>query len=163
MAYTAGLILRQEEIEHCVDMYRALSDETFMPSSRQAAITSLWKAVRQKRFVRCLRRGDTIVAWIYSDKVQLLHMDFPVFQQIYYASDQKDTAAARCVTLLHECMVDYAKSEGFRMATSAGSHLDETYTFARILERHGWLRRGYGAALHLTANPVKRQDAPPTH
>ena len=142
-------ICSQNDVEYCVDMYRTLSDEAFMPTSREVAISNLWKLVRMKRFVRCLRRDDRIIAWLYAERVQLMHTDYPIFQQMYYASDQTGLRAVRCVTTLHDAMRDYAAAQGYPMVTSPGSHLDPDYTFARILEKHGWLRRGYAAALHI--------------
>ena len=90
------------DIEACVDMYRALSDEEFMPTSREVAIHNLWKLVRMKKFVRCIRKESKIIAWMYADKAQLLHTDYPVFQQMYYASNQSSLLAARCVVQLHD-------------------------------------------------------------
>ena len=134
------------DIAYCVDMYRALSDESFLVSDRATAILNLWKLVRMKRFVRCLTRDGVIVAWLYADAVQLLHTTYPVFQQMYYASDQTGTMAVRCITMLHDAMEDYAVEKGFSVITSPGSHMDENFVFARVLARHGWQRRGYGAA-----------------
>lgn len=134
------------DIAACVDLYRALSDEAFITSDRNSAIRNLWALVRQRRFVRCIRRNGVIEAWIYADRVHLPHRATPHFQQIYYASSVSGIRAARYVVALHDIAAEYAKAEGYDLITSPGSHMDPDNVFARILEKNGWQRRGYLAA-----------------
>lgn len=153
-----GYLRNDADIAACVDMYRSLSDESFMETSREAAIRNLSKLVRMKRFVRCIRDNDKIIAWIYADGVRLLHTDKPNFQQFYYASSVTGIKAARCVTTLHREMVAFGQLHGFHLMVSAGSHLDPEFVFARLLERDGWDRRGHCAAIK-TGPGVAPRDA----
>jgi len=138
-------IYSEREVAHCVDMYLALNDEVFMPTSRDAALQRLWAHVRLKHFVRCLRHNGKIIAWIYAAPMQHEHADYNVLQQLYYASDQTGVMAARAVVTLHEALYKEACRGDYRYAVSLGSHFDERNVFARILERAGWTRRGFAA------------------
>lgn len=153
MAYETVRLTSNKDIETCVDMYLALSDEDFMPSSRAKSLEHMWKVARQGRFIRALKRDGELVAWIYAEKVQLLHTDYPTFQQIYYASNQTGAAAARCVKILHQAMLDEARARGIEYCVSAASHLDPECVFSRILERTGWQRRGHVALARLGPRP----------
>jgi len=136
-------LMNESEIEFCVDMYRALSDEDFMPSNRKKAIESLTSYKNTGIFIRVLEDKNEIVAWICAGRVRLGHVDHVIFQQTYYCSQLTGLKAVKAVKLLHEAMYLEAKRLRIKRVVSLGSHLDEHHTFARILEKSGWLRRGY--------------------
>lgn len=131
------------EIEYCVDMYLSQNDYKFLNADREIAIQNLSLAVRRKKFVRVLKMDDKIVSWIFADKGHSLHMKTNILQQYYYCSNLKGIAAYKSVKILHEALIDYAEKMGYEIILSPGSHLDEDYTFTRILEKLGWERRGY--------------------
>jgi len=138
------IIKNNEEIEECVQMYYDLNDHDFLDADIDTAIKNLFKIVRIKRFVRVVRdENDKIIAWIYAEKIRLLHMNYDVMQQIYYASNQTGLKAARCIKLLHNELIDYAISRNLNTIISPGSHLDPDFIFAKILEKQGWDRRGH--------------------
>jgi hypothetical protein len=133
-----------KELEECVDMYLKLSDQEFLPASRKASIKSLKEVLSTpKAFVRVLEKEGKLVAWIYAEVIQLQHTTFKVLQQIYYSSCLEGVSAARAVKLLHQALIEEAERRRVIMVTSPGSHLDENFTFAKILEKSGWERRGY--------------------
>jgi hypothetical protein len=132
-----------KEVEYCVDMYLSQNDYTFLSADRDLAIMNLSLAVRRKKFVRVLKMDDKIVSWIFADKGNSLHMKTNILQQYYYCSELKGIQAYRSVKLLHNALIDYAEKMGYELIMSPGSHLDEDYTFTRILEKLGWLRRGH--------------------
>lgn len=135
-------ILALKDLEYCVDMYLEQNDNSFMEASRDEACMSLLQAVRRNKFVRVLRDNDSIVAWIYADTVKLQHQCNFNFQQLYYCSILAGVRSVRAVVDLHELMFNSAPSNS-KYCVSAGSHMDQSNTFARILEKHGWQRRGY--------------------
>ena len=145
MAVTA---LRSErEVAHCADMYLQLAGDSFLPTSREAAIHNLWVHVRLKHFVRCLRNEhDVITAWIYAAPILHEHADYYVFQQIYYAANLTGIPAVRAVVSLHDALYEEACRLNCKYTLSLGSHMDEANVFARILARNGWTRRGHAAA-----------------
>ena len=140
----------REDIVYCVDMYLQLNDPSFIDTDRERAIKSLTDIVRKKGFVKVIREdSDEIIAWVWFAIVHSLHMPYPVFQQNYYASNQNGIKAARCVKLLHRAAIEEATQLKLSGLISCGSHMDPDYIFAKLLERDGWLRRGYCAIYRL--------------
>jgi hypothetical protein len=138
-------IKTHRELVDCVDMYLGMNDETFMRSDRRTAIKSLDRKIRNQKFVRCLREESEIVSWIFCEVVKLDHTDYKNFQQIYYASRLTGVKAVRSVVRLHDEMYHHARQLDVAYCVSPGSHLDERNTFARILEKNNWKRRGFVA------------------
>jgi hypothetical protein len=141
--------LTHDDVLACVDMYYALNDHEFLCVDHAACLRNLTKKVRGKRFVRTLVSGGEIVAWIYCEPVALPYTDQMGFQQMFFASDQVGTMAYKCVVKLHEAMLEEAERLHITLALSAGSHADERFTFAKILEKNGWQRRGYLALKYI--------------
>lgn len=140
-----SLIKTNSEIEYCIDMYLAQNDFLFLKANRALSIKNLTLAVKRKRFVRVLKEAETIVAWIYADTYNSLHLDCKALQQYYYCSNLKGIKAFKAVKLLHEELVDYAIENKYEFVLSPGSHLDLDFIFVKILEKLGWERRGYTA------------------
>lgn len=136
-------ILTNEDVIACCDMYIALNDPSFLDLDRDTCIRNMWSRVRLRHFLRCLRDDGGIKAWIYGAPIRHDHANYNVFQQMYYASNQTGVSAARCVRILHEALYDEACKGDYRYVISPGSFYDDTNTFARLLERYGWTRRGY--------------------
>jgi hypothetical protein len=134
-----------DEIAYCVNMYASLNDFTFLPIDRKLAVQNLSLAVRRQKFIRVLKQDNQIVAWIYADVGNSLHMNEKVLQQQYYCSTLAGTKAFRAVQILHEELLKYAKENKYDIVFSNGSHMDEKYVFTRMLEKLGWQRRGYVA------------------
>lgn len=134
-----------QDVEQCVDLYLSLSDDTWMTADRATSIRSLMDKVKRKKFVRVLREDSKIIAWIYADLVKLPHTDYVNFQQIYYASAETGVRAFRCVKLLHEAMTEFGETSEAKYYVSPGSPLDDNNVFAKILEKCGWIRKGYMA------------------
>lgn len=139
----------KEEVRFCTDMYCDLNDDSFIDVNRNESYYNLLKLVKNNAFARVIVRDDKILAWILAQKMQPLHMDYPIFQQMYYASKESGVLAYKCVIKLHEAMIEEAKRLKIGAVLSQGSHMDSDYTFTRILEKSGWSRRGYVAILKL--------------
>lgn len=136
-------IKTKEEVEYCVQMYLALNDPDFIDADFDTSFKTLFQLVRLKKFVRVLKQEEEIIAWIYAEKVKITHMAYPVLQQMYYASNQTGIKAARCVKLIHRELIKHAEEINVNTILSAGSHMDPTFVFAKILEKDGWERRGF--------------------
>jgi hypothetical protein len=134
-----------EDINKCINLYMALNDDSFLKASYEKSYKNMFQVVRMNKFLRVIRDDDSIIAWVFADKINLLHYDKPIFQQIYYASNQKGIKSVRCIRLLHEAMIEEAKRLNISTVISLGSHLDPDYIFTKILEKSGWKRRGYVA------------------
>lgn len=139
-----------EDIIQCVEIYYNLNDHSFIKVSKERATKILLQFCKQNKFVRILlNQNNEIEAWLYADIVQAYHSDERMFQQIYYASNQKGVRAYRNVIDLHNSMIDEARARNIKLLISQGSHMDELNVFSRILEKDGWQRRGHTALKRL--------------
>ena len=136
----------KQDLIACVDLYRALNDEAFIPSSREQCIQSIELKSRAGKFVR-MATSDTgeILAWILCEEMKHPHLGFIVFQQCFFASKEQGFKSARAVKMLHEAMFEEAEKKRIAMVVSTGSHFDTDFTFTRLLEKFGWRRAGYVA------------------
>lgn len=151
-ATTISKIRSLSDIEECVNLYYNLNDHSFIAVSKEESIRRLSQKVRQQKFVRTLLDdNDKIVAWIYCDIAKPDHSTEPQFQQMYYASNLIGIQAYKAVIKLHEAMIEESKRLKVNLLVSYGSHMDESYTFTRILEKNGWSRRGYVAVYKLNS------------
>ena len=151
-ATTISKVRSLSDIEECVNLYYNLNDHSFITVSKEESIRRLSQKVRQQKFVRLLIDDkNKIVAWIYCDVVKPDHSTEPQFQQMYYASNLKGIQAYKAVIKLHEAMIEESKRLKVNLLVSYGSHMDEDYTFSRILEKNGWSRRGYVAVYKLNS------------
>lgn len=142
-------IRSRTEIELCVDLYGSRSEPSFLPLDYNLSKLNLFDKVRRNKFVRVFRVDDEIKAWIYADLVKLPHASEQYFQQFYYGSSLTGSAAYKAVVSLHREMVLFANTTNATWCTSTGSPYDTENTFARILEKQGWTRRGYLAAIKI--------------
>jgi len=143
-----------EEIRECVQMYIELNDDSFFPSDSLESERQFIKTVKDGRFIRVIEHHEKIIGWIYADIVKLNHVAFSVFQQMYYVSNCKGTAAYNAVKCAHQGMLEEAERLGLTYAISSCSHVDEDQVLVRILEKNGWKRKGHVAVKELTAkNP----------
>lgn len=145
-----------KDIYTCIDMYISKNDYTFLPADRAVACSALASFLKANDFIRVLEEDDNIYAWCLFKQVRVPHMPVDVFQQVYFASSAEGLKAVRAIHLLHDAAVEEARRRNLKYVTSAGSHMDEKNVFVRILERHGWLRRGHIAVYHLPAHAASR-------
>lgn len=138
-----------QDIRTCVDMYIAKNDEAFLPSSRSAAYSALATHLKLNDFIRILEDDTGIRAWALFKQVRVAYMSEDALQQLYFASDLEGFKAVRAIRILHDAAVEEAERLGLAYVNSQGSHLDEANIFARILEKHGWTRRGHTAVYKL--------------
>lgn len=131
------------DIVTCVDMYLALNDESFIDTDRDTCIKNMIQYSKLGHFIRMAVIDGEIAGWIYARPVIVPHRKKPQMQQCYYASNRTGIMAARLVKILNDCMAKHALAQGIDLVVSAGSHMDEKNTFARILEKDGWQRRGH--------------------
>jgi hypothetical protein len=136
-------IQSSKDMEKCVDLYLSLNDETFIPSDRKYALTCMKEYLGTGSKLKILEEDGEIVGWLLMKKLKMPQYTEPVLQQIYYASILKGFKSARAIVSLHNEMFPVAKAMGIKRVISTGSHMDEKYVFAKILERAGWDRRGY--------------------
>jgi len=139
-----------EELELCIDIYANQYDNTFIPVCEKRALSQLKAHLGSGAFFRILEddEGD-IRAWILARVVRLDHVDRTVLHQMYYGSDLTGFGAARAIISLHDALVSEAERLHVSRVFSTGSPLDERNVFSRILEKHGWDRRGYAATKSL--------------
>ena len=137
------------DIESCVKIYEALNDFSFIRMSTKASIQNISQFVRRNKFMRMKVVDNEIVAWILCEKSKPYHQEEFQFQQTYYASKRSGLQAYRDVLDLHNAMIEEARLQNIPVVVSLGSHMDSENTFARILEKNGWERRGYAALKRL--------------
>jgi hypothetical protein len=132
-----------KELEFCVDLYLSLNDETFMPACKKSSMKGMKEHLGAGAKLRVLEDDGVIIAWILFKKTRQEHLSESCMQQLYYAASVKGLKAAKAVHLLHNEMEIVAKEMGLKRLISTGSHMDENFVFAKLLERAGWSRRGY--------------------
>lgn len=142
-------IKSDEEVLEAVDLYHKISDKLFISISKEESIKNFKKLVSYKKFLKCIKKNNVIIAWIYADIMKPLHMSENVFYQFYYASSETGISAYKCVVMLHNEMIKEASKRKIRYSISQGSFMDEHNTFSRILEKNGWDRRGHTAIFEL--------------
>ena len=136
-----------QDLIACVDLYRALNDESFIPTSREHSLQAITVRARAGHFIRvALNDSNEVIAWILCEEIKHPHLGFNVLQQTFFASKERGFKSARAVKLLHEEMVKEAERRRLPMVVSSGSHFDTDFTFTRLLEKFGWRRAGYLAA-----------------
>ncbi len=131
------------EIKECIEAYSKLNDYSFLPGDKDFLFKNLSLAIRRKRFFKLLKENDKIVAWLYADVSNSLHIKEKILQQYYYYSSLSGVKSFRAIQLFHEELLSYAAKNNYTLVISTGSHLDEKYVFTRMLEKLGWDRRGY--------------------
>ena len=135
-----------QDLIACVRLYRALNDESFIPTSEEQAIQSIIVKARAGTFIRiAVDDSGTILAWILCEAMRNPAFGFNTFHQTFFASKETGFKSARAVKLLHEAMLEEAERRRFPMAISQGSHFDTDFTFTRLLEKFGWRRAGFVA------------------
>lgn len=142
-------ILKETEIEICVDLYIKDNDETFIPANRKSSIEALSNHLKSGAFFRILEDDGEVVAWILAKRCKPDHISQMVFQQLYYGSSLRGIKSARAVKMLHDDLIMEAKRMNIKRIISTGNHLDTENVFTRILEKSGWKRRGYLATFEL--------------
>ena len=134
------------EVTACVDLYFQYNDETFLPANRARSIAELTHAISVGRFaVMALDKGQ-LVGWVYAREANIAHLSCKTLQQHYYASNLTGIKAVKLITALHDAMLDFAEDKEYEIVLSAGSHMDSTNVFVRVLAKNGWDTRGYLAA-----------------
>ncbi len=134
------------DIEACVNLYAKIASDHFIPFDISKSKRSLRNLAYRKKFIRVMEIDGIIRGWIFAEPVMYLHVNEPIMQQIYYASDLSGISSARCVKSLHNAMADEAYDLGIRLVMSQGSCFDEENIMAKILEKAGWTRRGHTVA-----------------
>jgi hypothetical protein len=141
-----------EDIAACVEIYNSINDHSFLHMDVETSFSNFLKLSKQGFFMRLLVDDTGVVrAWIFASKVKPVHSDRFSFQQDYFASNLSGVKAYKAVVLLHEAMIEEATRLNIGTAISQGSHMDETFTFTRILEKQGWQRRGHIAVKRLSS------------
>jgi len=143
------LLIRQakstQDINECVELYARISKEHIIPFSIKKSEKALREMVIRKKFFRIGEVDGQIRSWILADVVSHLHIEEPLLQQLYYASDLTGIMAAKSVRYLHEELLYHAETLGIHLVVSQGSCYDENNIMAKILEKAGWTRAGHTA------------------
>jgi hypothetical protein len=138
-----------KDVTACIDLYLRQPGVDFLLPDRDASIRELGKAVSRGQPNRVMEREGRIVGWILGAVVKHSHNNFTTLQQLYCCVDDEGLRAVRTVLSLHEWFEEEGVRLGVRRVMSQGSCLDENNSFARLLELHGWSRRGHTALKYL--------------
>lgn len=150
-------------VREMVDLYVAYDNEKspggFFKVSPTKGYKSLSEALTRKEFCRCLTVEGRIVAWLLARNTPHPFTEERALQQYFFASNLKGVLAYRAVVLLHELLEEEGRKKNYDIVVSSSSHLDENFTFTKILEKQGWTRQGYLALKRLA--PASRHQAAP--
>ena len=135
-----------QQIEQCVNLYGSLEENTykFLPWNYKRFVSTLQEVRSKGNYLKVLQQDGQVLAFLYGILVDHHpHMTERVAQQQYFFTSRKGLGAYRAVKVLHEDFVRWAEGKKCAIVLSTGSHMDEDYTFTKLLERCGWERRGY--------------------
>jgi hypothetical protein len=133
MSFRVSLIRSLQEIDTCVEIYNVRNPLFIKPD---VAKTNFRRALRSGVFARMLLYNEEIIAWIACVRAKQLHMSEPYFNQLYFCSSR---FGFQSVCLLHD---DVVKNSPCDLIMSQGAYFDDKQIFARMLEKHGWNRKG---------------------
>lgn len=139
---TVSKIRSRNDIVACASMYKRIYNEDKLVVDLDKSINSLGKAA-SRGFLRVVLDNGVIVAWLLASEQDHPWLSYKILQQSFFASETSKLKTVKCVQLLHSEMESYAKHLGYDYVFSTGSHQDESFVFARILEKSGWQREGY--------------------
>ena len=129
------------ETVKCFEKYAERDD--WLPVTTRPAREFARKVLQANVFLQVAVDNGEVVAFLYAEPEEILHMPFPVYKQKYFCSWCPGLKAARAVKELHSALIKFAEARGYALVMSTGSHFDPEYRFTRLLERQGWERRGY--------------------
>lgn len=135
-------LINKKDIEECVDMY--LPHDTWLRSSRSDSLQSMGIICR-RGYARVFKSDGKIIAFLLAMVERPSHTNLYVLRQLYFCSTG-GVAGVRAMLALHDDLVLYAEELHIPLVMSCGSHFDENNKFTKLLEKHGWERRGYAAA-----------------
>jgi len=138
-------ILNVKELEYCLDMYYKQNDHSFVKIDKDFCLANITVHWRSKEFFKVLVKDNIIVGFLMATTNKNRHCKESFLLQEYYTSTLKGFGAAKAVYILHDALIEVARKRKISLVVSCGSHLDETNTFTKLLERNGWKRRGYVA------------------
>lgn len=145
----------EEQLRECAIMYMSQNDMEFFPIDREKCIQSIISHWKEGSFIRVLVDNNALVGFIMATSGTSKHNYGRHLTQEYYCSNQKGYKAAKAVIVAHEALLAYAKTLPFEFVLSSCSHMDPTFVFSRILEKRGWMRRGYMAIYRLQKQECK--------
>ena len=136
-------IRRREDVEACIDLYMSMTESTFLEIHREYAIKGLDLAARRRQYIRVLKDGDEIVAFLVAFDLHSLHTKHRILNQSYYGSKLSGVKAFKAVMILHDDLFEYAVDNKYDLVMAQSSHEDPTFVYSRILEKLKWERRGH--------------------
>jgi hypothetical protein len=138
-----------QDLDEIVRMYLHYNDDSFMPADYKKTHANMIRSIRTGFFRIVVDDDDSLIGAMLANVTDVRHMKKKVMRQDYFFSIG-GVKGYKAVVLLHEELVKEARTRKVDIVYSAGSFQDENNTFARILEKQGWQRRGYAAAFHIT-------------
>lgn len=136
------MIKSPDDIEACVRMYERYNNGQ-LPYDFNRGLVRLTRKWRSGEYLKVAEDDGKIIAWLNATLVDHDFFKGAVLQQFYYCSEQHGFKSARCVRLLHDDLVKYAKAINVSIVLSPSSHVDTACVFGRLLEKAGWSRIGY--------------------
>ena len=138
-----------QDLIACVHMYMSLDEPGLMPASYDKCLKSLVDYWSRGACIRIAEEDGLMLGWILGVEASLEHVSERLVSQRYYASKCPGMKAYRVLVLLHSELLVYAARLKATYCTSTGSHFDEKFVFAKMLEKSGWKRRGYLALFYM--------------
>jgi len=139
-------ILRiEEELGEFARMYVNENDETFIKTSYVRSFVNLQTRYANGNFIRGVYYDGNLVGWILAVVNMPEHSSEKYLNQMYYCCTLKGLLAAKALKLAHEALIAQAEYARIPYVISQCSFYDEAMTFARLLEKYGWERRGHTA------------------
>ena len=149
---TLKKISTKEDILKCVRHYISNPhiDTNFLPADESMSFINLKGHVIRKAYAKMATdETGNVLAWLLAEKMRFQFCPLPSYKQLFYSCNEHGVKAVKLLRLLHDDLIETARSENQRMVVSGGSWNDEHNVFAKILEKYGWERRGYLAIFYL--------------
>ena len=132
-----------KELEFCINAYLEINDDSFLFVDTKKILRRLELYWKKGYYVKIVEEDSEIIGWMYANIIDIDHIEYPVYQQFYCQSIVSGIKAFKVIKLLHEDLIRDAERKGIQLIISNGSQFDSNFTFSKILEKLGWIRRNY--------------------
>lgn len=143
-------IVSLEELKAAVDVYVNYAKNDIVPFSREESYTNMEAHWRSLKYVKKITYKGAVVGIVCGDILKSFHGKHKFFNQMYYCTNLKGVLSVKAVQLAHRDIIEYASKYKLSYVISQASHNDTSFVFTRILEKDGWIRKGFMAIYPLS-------------
>ena len=136
----------EKEVKRVIDIHAEfVKDDTLFPYNVNTAYLN-YLQVRKQDYYKTIKTDDGEIVGGCHAKIHIPdYTNVKLLQVMFYICKLKGIGAFRAATELHRDLIAYAEAKYIPYVLSVSGYFDEDAILAKILEKDGWLRKGYGA------------------